>query len=150
MSNKRNAKRAKAAARGTAADPGRAAREMRREAQRQTEDSRKLVGVMPEGMADEVKKTGVYPFTFKSAFAIAAAALLGTIVIPFLVSGSGVSVALSTTVTLPVLMAAALAVTRYFVDSDRGLCRGFIITLVVAYIAVLLICWLLFYQGILL
>lgn len=148
MSKKKN--RAAAAARGTAADPSSAARELRQEAKRQTADSKRLVGVMPETMANEVKTTaGVYPFTFKSAFIIAGAALLSTIIIPFLATQAGGSIQLATTLATPPFLAAALAFTRYFVDSDRGLTRGFFITFAVTFFALLAICWLLFYQGIL-
>lgn len=149
MSKKKN--RAAAAARGTAADPTAAGRELRREAQRQTANSRKLVGVMPERMADEVKASSdTYPFTFKSAFILAGAALLGTIVIPFFATQAGGTIGFATTAALPPLLAVALAFTRYFVDSDRGLTRGFFITLAVALLALFVICWLLFYQGIML
>lgn len=100
MSKKKN--RAAAAARGTAADPTAAGRELRREAQRQTANSRKLVGVMPERMADEVKASSdTYPFTFKSAFILAGAALLGTIVIPFFATQAGGTIGFATTAALP-------------------------------------------------
>ena len=142
--------RAEAAERGTAADPANAAREIRRKAQDQARGSKKLVGVMPEAMADEVTAaSGTYPFTFKSAFIIAAAALLGTILIPFLATQSGGTIQFATTAATPPLVAIALAFTRYFVDSERGLARGFFTTLGVAFAVLLAICWLLFYKGIL-
>ena len=147
MAKKKN--RAAAAARGTAADPRAEAQRIRSEAQDMMRDSRRLVGVMPERMADEVKASGTYPFTFKSAFILAGAGLLGFVVIPFLLDGQGVSIALSTTLSAPILLAAALAYTRYYVDSDRLFCRGLVITFVVTLVATALICWLLFYQGIL-
>lgn len=148
MSKKKS--RAAVAARGTAADPSSDARKIRQEAQDMMRDSKKLVGVMPERMADEVKATGSYPFTFKSAFILAGAALLGTIVIPFFATQAGGTIGFATTTALPPLLASALAFTRYFIDSDRGLVRGFFITLAVTFAAVLVICWLLFYQGIML
>lgn len=147
MAKKKN--RAAVAARGTAADPCAEAQRIRSEAQDMMRDSRRLVGVMPERMADEVKASGTYPFTFKSAFILAGAGLLGFVVIPFLLDGQGVSIALSTTFSAPIMLAAALAYTRYYVDSDRLFCRGLVITFVVTLVATALICWLLFYQGIL-
>lgn len=45
------------------------------------------------------------------------------------------------------LTAAALAFGRYFVDSKRGLCRGFYLTFLVAFGAMTLICWLLFSKA---
>ena len=51
-------------------------------------------------------------------------------------------------VALPLLIAAALAGTRYVVDTDRGLCRGALITFAVAWAASLLVCWLVLYQGV--
>ena len=147
MGKKKN--RAAEAARGTAADPRAEAQRLRKEAEDMTRNSKKLVGVMPERMADELKASGTYPFTFKSAFILTGAALLGFAIIPFLLDGWGVPISLSATIACPILLAAALAYTRYCIDSDRLFCRGFIITFVVTFLATLLICWLLFYQGIL-
>lgn len=140
--------KAQLAARGTVADPARDAQRLRSDAKQQVGTSAKLVGVMPEGMADEVKATGFVPFTFKSAIILAIAVLLGTIAVPFLASKAGVGIGLSTTCAAPILTASALAFTRYFVDSERGLCRGFYVTFLVAFAALTLICWLLFFQGI--
>lgn len=138
-------RRAAEAARGTAADPARA---MRKQVEGQVRSSHKLVGVMPDDMAREVEGAGVYPFTFTSAFILAGAVLLGTIIIPFLLDGQGVYIGLSTTLACPLLLAAAIAFTRYFVDSRRGICFGFWLTFVIALLAATLICWLLFYKGI--
>ena len=146
------AKKSKAqlAARGTVADPTRKdADRLRTEAKQSVGKSAKLVGVMPEDMANEVQATGTVPFTFKSAFLLAGAVLLGTIAIPFFAFQVGVSVGVSTTCAAPMLTAAALAFGRYFVDSKRGLCRGFYLTFLVAFGAMTLICWLLFFKGIL-
>lgn len=138
------------AARGTAADPSRGdAERLRGEARQSVQTSAKLMGVMPEVMANEVAATGFAPFTFKSAFLLAGAILLGTIVIPYLASSAGVDVGLSTTCAAPVLTAAALAFGRFFVDSKRGFCKAFYLTFLLALGAFLLICWLLFFQGIL-
>lgn len=156
MSKKKH--KSRAAALGTAAGPrfkeGRSGREdadrLRRKAQESVRSSQKLVGVMPEQMAEDIRETGSYPFTFKSAFIIAAAALLGTIAIPFLASQAGIWIGLSTLMSLPLLLAASLAYTRYFVDSRRGWCRGFAVTFLVAFVACAAVVWLLFYQGIML
>lgn len=104
------AKKSKAqlAARGTVADPTRKdADRLRTEAKQSVGKSAKLVGVMPEDMANEVQATGTVPFTFKSAFLLAGAVLLGTIVIPFFAFQVGVSVGVSTTCAAPMLTAAA-------------------------------------------
>lgn len=143
-------RKAQLAARGTAADPSRKdAERLRAEAKQSVGKSVKLVGVMPEDMANEVQATGTVPFTFKSAFLLAGAILLGTIIIPFFASQAGVGIGVSTTCAAPVLTAGALAYGRYFIDSKRGLCRGFYLTFLVAFGAMTLICWLLFFQGIL-
>lgn len=142
--------RAQLAARGTMADPSRKdAERLRAEAKQSVGRSAKLVGVMPDDMANEVQATGTVPFTFKSAFLLAGAVLLGTIIIPFFASQAGVGIGVSTTCAAPVLTAAALAFGRYFIDSKRGLCRGFYMTFLVTLGAMTLICWLLFFQGIL-
>lgn len=60
------AKKSKAqlAARGTVADPTRKdADRLRTEAKQSVGKSAKLVGVMPEDMANEVQATGTVPFT---------------------------------------------------------------------------------------
>lgn len=122
---------------------------LKKEAKSSVANSSKLVGVMPEQMAKEVEKTGVLPFTFKSACIIAGAILLGTILIPFVSSSYGVSIGVSTTAALPILAAVALAFTRYFVDSNRGFCRGLVVTFVLSFVALTVLCWLLFFQGVL-
>lgn len=103
---------------------------------------------MPEDLANEVTATGSVPFTFKSAFLLGGAVLLGTIVIPFFASKAGVGIGLSTTCAAPVLTASALAFSRFFLDSKRGLCQGFFITFAVALASLTLLCWLLFFRGI--
>ena len=124
-----------------------AAELLRGEAKRSVAASSKLVGVMPEQMAKEVEHTGVVPFTFKSAFIIAGAILLGTILIPYGASLYGVGIGISTTASLPILTAAALACTRYFIDSSRGFCRGFVLSFVLSFAVLTLLCWLLFSKG---
>lgn len=61
---------------------------------------------------------------------------------------AGAPVNITVMVALPLLIAAALAGTRYVVDTDRGLCRGALITFAVAWAASLLVCWLVLYQGV--
>lgn len=142
--------RSQIAARGTAADPKRRdAERLRSESKQGVAKSASLVGVMPEEMANEVRSTGGVPFTFKSAFLLAGAVLLGTIVIPFFASKAGVGIGVSTLFSAPILSAAALAFGRYFIDSKRGLCRGFYLTFLVTFGALLLMCWLLFFKNIL-
>ena len=121
---------------------------LRKEAKSSVTNSSKLVGVMPEQMAKEVEKASVLPFTFKSAFIVAGAILLGTILIPFAASSYGVSIGVSTTTALPILAAVALTFTRYFVDSNRGFCRGLVVTFVLSFVALTVLCWLLFFQGV--
>ena len=86
--------------------------------------------------------------SFKSAFILAGAALLGAVVILYAASLAGAPVNIAVMVALPLLIAAALAGTRYFVDTDRGLCRGALIAFAVAWAASLLVCWLVLYQGV--
>lgn len=141
--------KAKIAARGTAADPLRQDAANRGGGVEQAKlKSSRLVGVMPEEMAREVRAGGFVPFTFKSASILAIAVLLGTIVIPFIASRAGVAIGVSTTITMPFLTAGALAFTRYFIDSERGWCKGFYLTLLVAFGTTALVCWLLFFRGI--
>ena len=156
--SKKKSNRARDAARGTSADPALKSDEklevspadaLRRQAVDNVARSSKVVGVMPEALADEVRESGVYPFTFTSAFIIAGALLVGTIFVPFLATRAGATVGEATTCAVPPLAALALAFTRFFIDSKRGFCRGFFITLGVAFACCLLLCWLLFYQGIL-
>lgn len=87
-------------------------------------------------------------FSFKSTFILAGAVLLGTVVIPYAASLAGAPVNITVMVALQLLIAAALAGTRYVVDTDRGLCRGALITFAVARAASLLVCWLVPYQGV--
>lgn len=87
-------------------------------------------------------------FSFKSAFILAGAVLLGTVVIPYAASLAGAPVNITVMVALPLLIAAVLAGTRYVVDTGRGLCRGALITFAVAWAASLLVCWLVLYQGV--
>ena len=142
--------RAQLAARGTAADPSREdAERLRAEAKQRVGKSAKLVGVLPKDMASEVQTSGTVPFTFKSAFLLAGAVLLGTIIIPFFASRVGVGIDVSTTCAAPVLMAGALAFGRYFIDSKRGFCRGFYLTFLMTFGAFTIICWLLLFRGIL-
>ena len=134
---KKNRGRAEAAARGTAADPSRVA----------------LAGgerLGPESAAQTIaRNAGVAGFSFKSSFLIAGAVLLGAVVVPYLVSLAGGSVAVTVLVALPPLLAGALAYARSFIDTDAGLSRGFFAIFGVTYIAALILCWLALYQGVL-
>ncbi len=135
---KKSKNRARAAARGTVADPART-------------EERRLRGVMPEPMAEDIsEKAGVAAFSFKSAFLIAGVVLLGSIVIPYLASLAGAPVDITVMVALPPLLAAALATSRCFIDADHGFGRTFAIIFAVTYVAALLVCWILLYQGVLL
>lgn len=146
MSKKRT-NRARVAARGTAADPARVALAG---GERLGEDV-KLKGVMPETMAESISRSaGVAAFSFKSAFLIAGAVLLGSIVIPYLASLAGMPVDIAVMGALPPLLAAALATSRCFIDADHGFGRMFAIIFGVTYAAALLVCWILLYQGLLL
>lgn len=109
----------------------------------------KLHGVITEAMVpDQVKRSGLYPFTFSSALVLMAAALVGGVIIPWQVERFGIAVELSMTVVLPPLLAAGLAISRYFIDSKRGVCRGFWITFCVTWAVSVIILYLLFFQGI--
>ncbi len=143
---KKNRGRAEAAARGTAADPSRVALAG---GERLGADV-KLKGVMPESAAQTIaRNAGVAGFSFKSSFLIAGAVLLGAVVVPYLVSLAGGSVAVTVLVALPPLLAGALAYARSFIDTDAGLSRGFFAIFGVTYIAALILCWLALYQGVL-
>jgi hypothetical protein len=110
----------------------------------------KLHGVATEEVAQEqITRTGTYPFTFKSAFLITGAAVVGGILFPFLADMMGGDVRLVLLVGLTVTMAPAIAVSRYFFDSNRGICQGFWITLVIMLVAISCISYLLLYKGIL-
>lgn len=145
MSRKQR-RRAEAAARGTAADPSRVALAG---GERLGADV-KLKGVMPEAAAQTVaRNAGVAGFSFKSSFLIAGAVLLGAVVIPYLVSLAGGSVAVAVMVALPPLLAGALAYARSFIDTDAGISRGFFVIFGVTYVAALALSWLALYQGML-
>lgn len=112
---------------------------------------RKLHGVITQDRVEEqVERTGIHPFTFSSALLIAAAVCVGGIVVPFVANRMGGDMRLALNVALPVLLAAALGVGRYFVDSRRGVCRGLWVTMGVTLIACALVLYLLLYQGLLL
>ena len=142
---KRDKNRA-AAARGTAADPHRAQGDGVR-----GRNDVKLKGAVTQDVADVVsERSGVAAFSFRSAFLIAGAVLMGSIVVPYLASLVGIPVRASATIATPPLLAAALASARYLIDTDRGVCRGFFVTFVVVFAVSLAVCWLLLYQGLLL
>ena len=146
--------RVQRAARGTAADPGRGTEGQRSSAAsaaHATPSRTKLHGVISEAMVDEqVKRSGTYPFTFSSSLILFAAAFVGAVLTPYAAEALGHDVRVASVLGLSVLLSAALAMTRYFLDSRRGLCRGFWITLVVSFAACLLVSGLLVFSGIVL
>ena len=144
---KKTKNRARAAARGTAADPARVAMA----GGERLGDDVKLKGVMTASLADEIaESSGFTGFSFKSSFLIAGAVVLGCLVIPYLASLAGLPVNATVLVALPVLLGLALALSRFYIDTDRGLCRGFAITFVVCAAVSAAVVWLLLYQGLLL
>lgn len=143
---KKQKNRARAAARGTAADPARMAMAG---GERLGSDAR-LVGTVPQTMAEEIAgRSGVAPFTFRSALILGAATVLGVLVIPYIASLGDVPANVSVLVAFPLLLALALAFTRCFIDTDRGFSRAFVATFGITFAATLLICWLALYQGML-
>lgn len=109
----------------------------------------KLHGVITEQMVPEqVERSGLYPFTFSSAAILMGCALVGGILIPWQTQKIGISVDLSMVLALPPLLALGLAVSRYFIDSKRGLCRGFWIVFAITWAASALILYLMLFQGI--
>jgi hypothetical protein len=79
---------------------------------------------------------------------IAAAALLGYLVLPAALLELGIEARASMLVLGPLLISAALALTRYFLDSKRGPIRGFWVTLVTTLVALLVITYLMAFLGI--
>ncbi len=113
------------------------------------EPAPKLHGVITDKMVDgQVEQSGVYPFTFSSSLIIMGAGIVGGVVVPACVEAMGVDARLWTVAALSVLVSLALAFTRYFVDSRRGICRGFWVTLAVSFVALVVVLWLLFYRGV--
>lgn len=109
----------------------------------------KMHGVITEDRVQEqVERTGTYPFTFASSAIIAAAALLGYLVLPAALLELGIEARASMLVLGPLLISAALALTRYFLDSKRGPIRGFWVTLVTTLVALLVIMYLMAFLGI--
>lgn len=157
----RKQSRAQLAARGTSADPnarvtgegtGEPAPSGGRGSSKATPGAagrRKLHGVITEDyLKEQVERTGTYPFTFSSSIIIAVSALLGAVVIPYLAEIQGLDARAAGVCALSVLVPCALAGTRYFLDSDRGVCRGLWVTLGVSFAAVLLVSYLLYFKGV--
>ncbi len=121
------------------------------DAMREGASKTKLHGVITEQMVPEqVERSGLYPFTFTSAAILMGCALIGGILIPWQAEGLGAPVNLSMVVALPPLLAMGLAVSRYFVDSKRGICRGFWIIFGVTWAISALVLYMMLFQGILL
>lgn len=107
----------------------------------------KLHGVITESMVpDQVERSGLYPFTFTSALLLLGSALLGGGVFPWLAGENGRLAAL---IALPILLAVAMGVSRYFIDSDRGVCPGLWVTSGITLVASFMILYLALFQGIL-
>lgn len=142
------------AARGTAADPNRSSEGRTSTAatdKRESPSRTKLHGVISEAMVDEqVERSGTYPFTFSSAFILFAAAFVGAVLVPYAADSLGLDAKVASVVGLSVLLSIALASTRYFLDSKRGVCQGFWITLGVSFVACLVVSGLLVFSGIVL
>lgn len=111
----------------------------------------KLHGVMTEDMVpDQIERAGTHPFTFSGALLITGSVLLGGFVVPLQLSGAGIEFRASALVLQPLFTATALAVSRYFVDSRRGACRGFWVTFVVTLVVCFALLYALLYKGLLL
>lgn len=120
-----------------------------REAAQKRVANAKLHGVITEAMVPEqTERAGLAPFTFSSALLIMGAALVGGILIPWQASTWGIDVNVSMTAALPPLLALALAVSRYYVDTDRHACRGFWVLLGATWLVTLVILYLLLFCGI--
>ena len=111
----------------------------------------KLHGVITEAMVpDQLERSGTYPFTFSSSLILFVAAFAGGVLVPALAGELGLDARVATVAGISVLLPLALALTRYFLDSKRGLCRGFWITLGVSFAVCVLVVSLLLFGGILL
>ena len=109
----------------------------------------KLHGVITEARVEEqVERSGSYPFTFTSSFILFVAAFAGFVLVPYAAGHFGADTRVASVVGISVLLPPALALTRYFLDSKRGICRGFWLTLGVSFAVCLLVSGLLFIGGV--
>lgn len=81
-------------------------------------------------MPMQAKKTDydIPTFSFKSAMIILMGALIGTIVVPYLLSLVGVAYNLGGVIGITLVTGYAIAYTRYFVESKKGYCKNFWLT----------------------
>lgn len=110
----------------------------------------RLHGVITEGqLGEQINRSGLYPFTFKSSLLLLLSALFGGVVLPFLVGSVGGDARLTVLLALPVLLSAALSFSRYFLDSQRGCTGGFWLTLAVSFALSFVIVYCALYRGLL-
>lgn len=64
-------------------------------------------------------------FSFKSAIIILLGAVVGNIVFPMFLANFGVSINFSVMIGNMFITSLALAFVRYFIESKKGLCKGF-------------------------
>lgn len=95
----------------------------------------KFHGVIRNDMVEEqTASAGFVPFTFSTSVLLLISSLIGAILVPQVLSICGVSYEVTLVQSLPLCVACALGYGRYFVDTKRGLCRGFFLTVAITYI----------------
>lgn len=67
-------------------------------------------------------------FGFKSAFIILISAIIGSILVPMFLSNLGMDVKLANIIGNLIFPGLGIAYTRYFIESKKGLCKGFYLT----------------------
>ncbi len=111
----------------------------------------KLHGAMLEDMVDHhVERTGMYPFTFTTAFLLFFTATFCCVILPYMFGENSELYPWIISVSMSIFMPLSLSFGRYFVDSKRGICTGFYKTLIVTFAIVVVVCYLLFVQGVVL
>ncbi len=109
----------------------------------------KLHGAMLEDMVDHhVERTGIYPFTFTTAFVLFFTSVFCCVVLPLIAGNNPESTPTIISISISLLMPTALAFSRYFVDSKRGICAGFYRTWMVTFAICVAVCYYLFVQGV--
>lgn len=78
----------------------------------------------------EAKRTdyGIPTFGFKSSFVILVSAIIGSIIIPMILIGLGIDSKIANIIGNITVPGLGIAYARYFIESKRGICRGFFIT----------------------
>lgn len=95
----------------------------------------KFHGVIRNDMVEEqTASAGFVPFTFSTSALLLISSLIGAILVPQVLLICGVSYEVTLVQSLPLCVACALGYGRYFVDTKRGLCRGFFLTVAITYI----------------